>query len=332
MPSNPNVTLALEQMATARAAFESAVAATVEDVRRFLEEQRSRVEGHVERASAELGVFGTRHIDAARFGALFQRGPRLSSTAMDTIEHALDTLLEMQRLGPSLFTCRVPAGHGLVETVTEALARSGRAFGAARVAHAVRSARYRMAEHARSLGAFPFSKWNRTERLMAPPLIVEVRGEDLRSSALAELLDGRQKIVLLVDGPCSPVPLVRVISPTLFVAQVEAPDQLGDLARYDGAGIAAVVPSSAALFTHAPSTGRASWERVTIARMPDARPRRSVAGLSAAQQAEEIAALASLAVAPMTTSEPPSGATSEPNRVDQLAAWLLTQADLAGIE
>jgi hypothetical protein len=74
---------------------------------------------------------------------------------------------------------RRPAAH-----VAAALAGIGRAFGAARGGA---RARRRSGDDDTSddrLAGFPFRRWNRAERQIAPPLVVEVDGGDLQVGGL----------------------------------------------------------------------------------------------------------------------------------------------------
>ena len=185
------------------------------------------------------------------------------------------------------------------------------------------------------VGPLPFARWTRSERRLAPPLVVALEGGDLRAAALAEFLDGRQKIVLVVEGECAPAPLARLVAPGTFVLQTADAAGLDRFAAWEGPGIAALVPESAGRFVHDPAAGAASWDRLTIAHTPDKPPRRTVAGLSAAQQAEELEILRTLAARPAAIA-PPAGApaaaeagTADP--VDKLAAWLLSRVDLSDL-
>ncbi|MGD8727114.1 MAG: hypothetical protein PVH40_05685, partial [Gemmatimonadales bacterium] len=220
--------------------------------------------------------------------------------------------------------------------VARALEEIGRAFGAVRIYELTRSGSYHGNSHARSLGSFPFDKWSRGERRLAPPLVVTIDGADLRSGSLAEFLDGAQKIVLAVRGPCAPARLVRLITPGTFVIQTHDGSGLERLAAYDGPGVGALMPESTAQFAHDPSGGDTPAKRLTIVSLPEQPPRMSVGGLSGKQQAEELAqlqALAQQAAAPAAGGAAPaeavaaSAAPADP--VDKLAAWLLTQADLS---
>jgi hypothetical protein len=107
---------------------------------------------------------------------------------------------------------------------------------------------------------------------------------------------------------------------------------LDRLARFDGPAIAAIVPESAASFTHDPAAGTEPWQRVSIERLPT-HPFAPVPGMSAWQLREDLRQLEALAAAP-TSRAIPSGAPASadsPDAVDRLASWLLGQADLTGL-
>jgi hypothetical protein len=168
---------------------------------------------------------------------------------------------------------------------------------------------------------------------MAPPLVVAVDGRDLKAAGLADFMDGAQKIVLVVSGEATPVPLVRLITPGTFVAQTTNSIDLDRLANWDGPGIVAMVPDSAACFVHDPGRGTAASERLEITRLPEDRRRKPVGGVSVKQQSEELLQLKTLGAAQGAVEEPAVAvAAGSTNPVDKLAAWLLTQADLTDIE
>jgi hypothetical protein len=246
-------------------------------------------------------------------------------------------MTELAKRNHDLFFAHVPPGGDLRATVAKALEEIGRAFGAVRIFELTRSGSYGGNEHARSLGSFPFQKWSKGERRLAPPLVVAVDGADLRAEMLADFLDGVQKIVLVVRGPCAPAPLVRLITPGTFVIQTGDATGLDRLAAYAGPGIGALVPDGAARFTHDPARGAEIWNRLTIESAPAKEPRLSVGGRSGSQQAEELRQLMALAAAPSGApsagaATPVAAAPATPaDPVDKLAAWLLSQANLSDV-
>jgi len=333
MPSDERMDQALKALSGQTRAFRSALAMTIDQIRNFQAAHGSAAESKADRLAAELGPFAIGRIDVERYSSLFTDTLKLDRPTLETIEKALKTLSELASRGDQLFVSEVETGGDLQDAVSGALAEMGRAFGAARVFEVSKFGRFPDAEHARSLGSFPFHKWSAGERRLAPPLIVSVDGSDLRAAGLADFMDGTQKIVLVVRGESTPVPLVRLITPGTFVLQAGEPSELDRLATWKGAGIAALVPSSAARFVHDPAVGTQPWERLKIGHLPEERRRKPVGGVSVQQQSEELLQLTSLAARPgaeaVAVGEPAAaGATTSADPVDKLAAWLLTQADL----
>ena len=336
MPSDDRVELALNVLAGQRDAFRSALGTTVEQVQAFLSEHHGSQNGGVNRIAAELGPFAAGRMDTDLMAKLFGGSVKLDALTVETIEKARDTMTELARRNHDLFFAHVPPGGDLRATVAKALEEIGRAFGAVRIFELTRSGSYRGNEHARSLGSFPFHKWSKGERRLAPPLVVAVDGADLRAEVLADFLDGMQKIVVVVRGPCAPAPLVRLITPGTFVIQTNDGSGLDRLAAYAGPGVGALVPEGAARFTHDPTRGGEISSRLTVQHVPEKEPKLSVGGRSGSQQAEELRQLRALAAVPAGAaagaSAAPAGAATRAapaDPVDKLAAWLLNQADFS---
>jgi hypothetical protein len=336
MPSDPRATAALEVLTPAIASFKTLLETTASEVEHRLMAITTSAGDRAGRVARELGPFGARHLDVARLSALLGQPEATNGHTLETVEHALATLRELAVSGNGLHVVDVPEGERLGDAVERALARIGRAFGAARAVASVRSGNYRFADHARSLGAFGFARWTRAERLLAPPLVVQVSGADLSAPVLAEFLDGRVKIALVVIGPCSPAPLARLITPGTFVMQTGDTERLKRLAAFDGPGVAALVPEGCARFVHDPA---AQGPRLVVEHMPETAGRRVVGGRSIAQQQEELRLLATLAAA-STAPAVPAGAAAAVTTGDgappadpaaKLAAWLLAQADLSDV-
>jgi hypothetical protein len=191
-----------------------------------------------------------------------------------------------------------------------------------------REGRYRPAEHDQFLESLPFGQWSIDERRLAPPLVVSLAGADLRPSALAEYMDGDMKLVLVVDGPATPAPLIRLITPRTFVAQTAEVDAVERLAAWDGPGVVALMPEGTAMFVHDPSEGEHLAERLSVTSQPDGSGLRRIGPFTVAQQRDELQQLSSLAAARASTA--PAGDSAEAGAEDpvgKLAAWLLTQAD-----
>jgi hypothetical protein len=294
-------------LARAREGFRSALAATAEQVRGFLAAARGG-----DGSGDALGRFAAGRIDASRFDALFSRGRSADAAALAAAAAAQATLVEVAGLGDALFEAEAPPGASLRDVVAGALAEVGRAFGAARAFDLARGGR------AAPPGPLPFDRWSHAERLLAPPLAVRVTGAGLRAEGLAEFLDGAQKIVLDVRGPCPLAPLVRLVTPGVFVLQTADGAGLDRFGAWEGPGVAAVVPEGVARFAHDPAAGSHPWERVTIGFLPEAR---AGAGRSRSEQAEERRQLEALAARPFAEPAPFAAPAGDP--ADRLAAWLL---------
>jgi len=333
MPSEERVRQVLDAFKAPLGAFRSSLVTTADEVSAALRTRQSTWDGRVARVRAELGPLAVGRIDPDRFATLVPNHQEADPAAIELLERALETLIELVARSERLGVAEVPAGGSLYDTVAGALAGIGRAFSAARAVHEVRAGRPRGGED-RRVAALPFSRWTKAERRLTPPLVVAVQGSDLRAAALAEFLDGRQKITLVVEGDCAPAPLARLIAPGTCVVQSADGGGLDRLAAWEGPGIAALVPESAARFVHDPAAGGVSWERITITHVPEKVPRRTVGGLSAAQQAEELELLRSLAAPPAGAGSPaavPVGAAAKADPADKLAAWLLSRVDLSDL-
>ncbi|HEX9108240.1 MAG TPA: hypothetical protein VF832_13450 [Longimicrobiales bacterium] len=322
----------------ARETFRAAVTAAAEQVRGFVAAHSAPVDGAAERAAHELGPFAAGRLDPARFAALFSGAEPLDARALETLGAAYDVLASLSVAGDELFTATVHAGADLREAVVMALARPGRAFGAARVVELVRAGRYLAEEHGLYLEAFPPALWTRAERLLAPPVVLEVGGADLQVGGLADLLQGAQKIVLLVRAPAPPAPLVRLITPRTFVLQAHDAGSLAALAPVAGPAIAAVMPEGAVAFVHDPAAGSSLPTRLSLGALPAESPRAAIGHYSVAQQADELEQLTGLAHLTATAlpgaanGSVPGGAQAVPATIaDKLAAWLLQQAALPAV-
>jgi len=326
MPSDPRISQLLALLARPIAAYRSRVAATRERLRILLASDNG-----IDRTRLELGAFGATRIDVARFAEL-RHGVVLDALSRTRLERASQLLHEIEAAtDDTLFAIDVAPGDSLRVSVARALSRVGRAFGAAHVAELVRSGRYEPERHDRLLDAFPFEWWNRAEREHAPPLVVSVDGADLHAGALAELLDGSMRLVLLVRGACTPAPLARLVSPGTLVMQTRDAAAIARVASFDGPAIAAIVDQDAAQFRHDPADGRKLWQRLTIISRPETAPRAALGGVSLRQQREELVLLDAFAERPTLPEAPvetliPSGA-GDP--AERLTAWLLTESGLA---
>jgi len=174
MPFDELKQRALAALEERREAYHSAVATAVDEVRALLDSQKATNGAKGTRAAAELGTFASGRIDPERFESLFGEQEKLDGDAVKQIETALATLTELLDAGDDLYTAKVRPGGDLRDTVRDALARAGRAFGAGRTVERVRSG----AEAVAYEDGFGPTLWNRAERTVAPPLVVELDGDD----------------------------------------------------------------------------------------------------------------------------------------------------------
>ena len=158
-------------------------------------------------------------------------------------------------------------------------------------------------------------------------MVVELEGQDLKASSLGDLLEGAQKIVLVVNGPAAPAPLVRLITPDVTVIQTDDPAELAALTATPGPGIAAIMPAGCAKFVHAPG-GKALHDRLSVSYVPEAEPKKAIGSISRFQQVEELRQLKALAESIQAPAAPEAepAAAPEMDEAGQLAAWLIHQA------
>ncbi len=316
-------------------AFHSAVATAEEEIRTFVAHRRGASESRTEQTLGELGPFAAGRIDPEMFATLVLDGEQLSPESEGVLERAEQILSDFS-MGRDFHHVLVPSGGDLRDVVKDALERVGQVFGAARAVELARSGTFDTDRHAGYLSALTFRKWNRAERQLAPPLVVEVGAEDLLPAGLGEFLDGLVKIVLVTQGPTTPAPLARLITPGTYIVQTADPAELAGLARSPHPGVALLFDEERpgqARFVHDPEAGAASWQRLTVSHMPEqpdvGRGRRAPTWL------EELSHLQALAKQPAMAAAAGNGsAAPEPGEsatpADQLAAFLLSQLDLEG--
>jgi hypothetical protein len=329
MPSDPRVTRAFELLAKPIEQYRTAVATTLEEVRGHLAAGRSDAQAHAARLQAQLGVFAAGRIDTSRLSTVLGNRDALDVASLQRLERASDTLRNIVSRGSELLQLTVPPGEDMARCVSARLSLVGRAFAAARIAAAAHKSAASGLDEAVALGSFPFAEWSAAERRLAPPLVVTVEGADLVAGSLAPFLDGMHKFLLIVDGPCAPAPLVRLITPSVLVIQGYDFKDFEVLSAWPATAVAALVPDTAVRFTHDPAGGSRTWQRISVHLPPDPRVRR-LGGLTAAQQSEELLQLESLAAPPPAPMVAPASeaAASAADPVDRLAAWLLQQAQV----
>jgi hypothetical protein len=328
MPSDDRTTDVLGALAAPRDQFQSALAATVDSVRALLDEQRARAGDRLGHLSAEFGMLGPTYLDIDRLAAVVDSKAEVDPATMAVVERAYEQLKTLAERPDGGLMVTVPPGGSFSEIVSAALATTGRAIGASRVVTLAQQGRFRPAEHDRFLERFPFDIWSQAERQLAPPLVVQVAGADLRPAALAEYLDGDVKFVLIVDAPATPAPLVRLVTPGTFVAQSQESDIVARLAAWDGPGVVAIMPEGAAEFVHDPAGGESLGGRLTVTHQPDGSGLHRIGPFTTAQQRDEVQQLAALVAARAAAAPAAAPAQEEAHDpVGKLAAWLLSQAE-----
>ena len=330
MPSDERITQALQALAPFKEGFASSVAKSAEEVRGILERERGVDENPQVKLAHELGPFAAGRIDLERLTPFISANSKFDSEKRSRIQKAFETLTALKKAGDDLYVGKVEVDGYLRGTITSVLGKAGTAFGAAR------SVEWALHDIAPPEGvddvleSFPPGLWNRAEKGCAPPLVLEVAGQDLKASSLGDLLEGSQKIILVVNGPAAPAPLVRLITPAITVIQTDDPSDLAVLAASPGPGIAALMPEGAAKFVHAPG-GKTLQERLSVSFNPEKEPRKPLGSISTFQQVEELRQLQALA-ASVQVPEAPTGELAavgaEMDEAGQLAAWLIHQAKI----
>ncbi|MGD8698826.1 MAG: hypothetical protein PVJ43_06020 [Gemmatimonadales bacterium] len=337
MPSDESMEIALRALAGAMEKYHSAVVTTAEEVRGYLSSHQPTNESRDEAVAVGLGKFATGRIDIDRFSVFLGDSSAADPALIEKVEGAYKILSEIASGGESIFRVDVRPGGRLGDAVAGRLSDVGRVFAAGRLAGMATTGSLNAGNNDRQLGPLEFEGWNTAERQIAPPLAVEIDGADLRAGELAEFLDGNLKIVLVVRGAASPAPLVRLISPSVFVVQTADETGLDRFAQYEGPAVAAIVPETAARFVHDPTAGEGPWDRLEVAYVPEEMPKKPVGGISVRQQIDELEQLKALSLcaggsdAAADREEPAAEQMISDHPVDKLAAWLLSQADLSDL-
>ena len=216
MPSDDRIKQALELVSGQAEAFRSALAVTIDQMRSYADSQGAAKDKKADHLATELGPFATNLVDSHRLSQIVCDTEESSAAALKVVVQARKALSELADKQDDLFVLDLDAGQNLWHAVDKTLANLGRAFSAARAFEQAK-ANGRVAAEAGS--PLPFREWTSRERLLAPPLVIAVDGDQCRAHGLAEFLDGTQKIILLVRGESTPAPLVRLVTPGTYVAQ-----------------------------------------------------------------------------------------------------------------
>lgn len=327
MQSDDRITSVMDALRAPRQTFDAAIVSAIDELSTFLADQRAPAHEHVAQERVRLGSFAAGRIDVERFASIVGRSAAVPPAALDRIAHVVDLLNSFRVQGDRLYRVRVDPGADLRDTVRDALAVRGRLFNAGR-----------HVEQLRAGGSAPepeevlhFSRWLKSERMLAPPLVVEVDGADLIADGLAEYLDGAMKIVLVVNGPAPVAPLARLIAPQTFVMQCTDAAAVSRLGEFAGAGIAAVLPDGSARFSHDPSRGTRLSQRLELESLAESVLLPAVGRSNPRRQAEDVAwlrELNDLATHARVEQQPQPESDSAVTPADQLAGWLLRNADL----
>jgi len=320
MASDERKQIALDAIRPRIELFRSAVAAALDQVRGLLAGTGNVAEDQ----SVALGKFAKGRVNVDRFASFAPKTARIDAAAEAPIRAAQEVLKSLLTLGNELFVLRLDEGQDLAGETGDRLSKIGRAFAAARVIDLARRGQYREDEHAALLDTFPFSEWNKSERSLAPALVIELSGADFKPSLIVPYLDAHSKFVFSVDGDAPAAALSRVISPGTFVQQESGDAPLDAFAVFEGAAVAALLSPGTARFVHDPAAGETTYERFVSLEFPNEVRKLAIGGISAAQQAQDYALLESLSVVPVPTGD----AASDP--AGKLSAWLLSQSDLSG--
>ena len=128
--------------------------------------------------------------------------------------------------------------------------------------------------------------------------MVVLDGADFVPAQVAPFLDIGMKIVFVVNGDAPAAAMSRLVTPGVFVQQVAGENGLEAFAAFEGTAAAALLPEGAVSFVHDPGAGEATFERFTTLEFPRELRKRSIGGISFAQQAEDYALLEALSVVP----------------------------------
>ena len=321
MPSEERSALALQAIRPRIDMFHAALTVTINQVRGLLTGTGNTANDQ----SASLGKFAQGKMDLDRFATFTPKAPSIAPEVEAPVRAAEKVLKSLLEEGDDLFIVKIQDGRGLGHSLSVRLAHIGRAFAAARVIDLAKNDAYKEDKHADTLMRFPYAVWNSTERSLAPALLVEVSGQDFKPSAIVPLLDTNMKIVFSVSGDAPAAALSRAISPGVFVQQEIGDASLEAFSAFKGIAVAAFLPSTAVSFVHDPSSGSTVYDHFVSLTFPKEVRKRSIGGISPAQQAEDYTLLESLSVPPELTAE----AASDP--AGKLSAWLLSQTNLSDL-
>jgi hypothetical protein len=320
MPFEERTAIALEAIRPRKERFLSAIATTSEEIRGLLAGTGTSSEDQ----TIALGNFAHGHVNVERFSAFTKSSVRVDSAAERPIRAAQRALNDLLHIGDHLFVLELTESANLGAQVAKRLATIGGAFAAAHVVELAKRGQFREEEHGFLLDGLAFADWSHAERLLAPGLVIELNGSDFVPAQVAPYLDAGMKIVFVVDDDAPAAAMARLITPGVFVQQACGESTLEDFTAFEGTATAALLADGAVEFVHDPAAGETTYQRFTTLEFPREIRKRTIGGISPAQQAEDYALLEALAVVPAPTGE----AASDP--AGKLSAWLLSQTNLVG--
>jgi hypothetical protein len=320
MQFEKRTSIALDAIRPRLELFKSAIAVTTEEIRGLLSGSGESSEDQ----TVALGNFAAGHVDVDRFSSFTRREARVDSEAETPIRAAQGVLNKLLKEGDDLFVLKITEGANLGSCMAHRLAVIGLAFAAAHVTDLAKRGQYRDEEHQLLLDGLAWPDWSQAERALAPGLVIELSGEDFVPAQVAPYLDAGMKIIFVVDGDAPAAAMSRLVTPGVYVQQTGAETPLEAFSAFNGTAAAALLPNGAVEFVHDPDAGETTYERFTTLEFPREVRKRAIGGISAAQQAEDMALLKALAVVPTLSGE----AASDP--AGKLSAWLLSQTNLVG--
>jgi hypothetical protein len=335
MQSDARVQAALDATKKARRAFLSAVRTAADEIEGRLRSSRDKGRDSAGRIAQELGAFAAGLIDPGKLAALEPQSSEPHPTAFEALERAAGVLREIARLTEEDFVVRVMSGERMSRVLVDKLSFLGRAFGAAELAALARAGRAATIDIDRRLENYHPDEWSGREREIAPPVVVVTKGSALRVGALGDWLEGNQKIVFVVEGPCPAAPLAPLLISGAWVAQVTDVDANSDadatsaFERFEGPAVCAFVPDGAVAFSFDPRKG------LEVGSEPEDVSPRPIGPITAWKQEQDLMALDRMAGRGGSLNADPApsangkGDADAVQPADRLAAWLLNQADLA---
>jgi hypothetical protein len=330
MQSDERVAAALSALRPQIALFRYLASGTLERARNTLASEYGPSQARV-----ALGDFAAGRIDPNRFAMISSGSGPLDAVGREALERTAEVLEFLVHTGDEQFFIDVQPGTSAGKSIRARMVALGSAFGAAALVELVRRRTYDPAQHSLPLEGHPFEKWTSGERRLSPPLVIHLDGRDLDVFELAPIMDGCVRLILLVDEPCAPASLARLISPGVFVAQVGDLKVLDKLSEFDGPAVIAVMKGAEARFVYDPRAGSATWQCIQVMHMSDVYPRRSLGSRSAWQQRDDLSHLKALVEPPSLPSKP-VGALAPAidggtDPVERLTAWLLDQSSSADV-